>query len=247
LRDFEAYFYGFGGVFLGMAERKKSVEEMSDAERAALFPIVLSEYNPNWREWFFEERARIEGLIGAENIAAVTHIGSTSVQDLTENAVKIKHLGRASEPDLTGSIVSITHIGSTAVPGLTAKPTVDILLEIQDGADLERLKSTFPRSEYVRLGRQTVPTDDIMIFLKGYTAEGFAERVFHIHVRYKGNWDEIYFRDYLISHPETAAEYAELKQKLKDEYEYDRDGYTSAKGNFIKRITELAKKERKNK
>jgi GrpB-like predicted nucleotidyltransferase (UPF0157 family) len=299
-----------------MEERKKSVEELSDEERAALFPIVLNEYNPNWREWFLEEKTRIEGLLSAGNIGGMTDIGSesglagvggmTSTADLgaienvvkvtdigsesglagvggmtnaadlgaienvvkitdigskselagvggmtnaadleaIENAVKVTRIGNTSEQDLTGSIASITHIGSTAVLGLTAKPTVDILLEIPNGTDLKRFKAAFPKSEYVRLDRQTTPTDDIMIFLKGYTAEGFADRVFHIHVRYKGDWDEVCFRDYLILYPKIAAEYAELKRKLKDEYEYDRDGYTNAKGEFIKRTTELAKRER---
>ena len=32
---------------------------------------------------------------------------------------------------------------------------------------------------------------------KGYTSQGFAERVFHIHLRYAGDHDELYFRDYM--------------------------------------------------
>lgn len=55
-------------------------------------------------------------------------------------------------------------------------------------------------------------------------------------MRYPGDWDEVYFRDYLIAHPETTAEYAALKSKLKDSFEHDRDGYTDAKGEFIRAI-----------
>ena len=36
------------------------------------------------------------------------------------------------------NIVRISHIGSTAIPGLTAKPTVDVLLEITDDTDLDK-------------------------------------------------------------------------------------------------------------
>jgi hypothetical protein len=59
--------------------------------------------------------------------------------------------------------------------------------------------------------------------------------VFHIHVREIDDYDEAVFRDYLISDPETAAGYAALRRKLKDEFEHDRDGYTSAKTEFIGR------------
>ena len=78
-------------------------------------------------------------------------------------------------------------------------------------------------------------------FNKGYTETGFAERVFHLHLRYVGNNNELYFRDYLIEYPEVAKEYEELKLRLWKEYEYNRDGYTSAKTEFVKKYTEQAK------
>jgi SAM-dependent methyltransferase len=79
------------------------------------------------------------------------------------------------------------------------------------------------------------------MFLKGYTSAGFAEKVYHIHVRYPGDWDEMYFRDYLILHPEAAAAYATLKRQLQEQFAYDRDGYTDAKGAFIKDVTKRAR------
>jgi GrpB-like predicted nucleotidyltransferase (UPF0157 family) len=87
------------------------------------------------------------------------------------------------------------------------------------------------------------------MFLKGYLPDGFAEKVYHIHVRYLRDsanhtmiWDELYFRDYLIGHPETAAEYAALKARLHKDFEHNRDGYTNAKTAFIRAVTEKAKK-----
>jgi GrpB-like predicted nucleotidyltransferase (UPF0157 family) len=71
-------------------------------------------------------------------------------------------------------------------------------------------------------------------FNKGYTPDGFAERVYHLHIRYTGDWDELHFRDYLIAHPEAATEYAALKRRLFADYEFDRDTYTEAKGDFIR-------------
>lgn len=78
-------------------------------------------------------------------------------------------------------------------------------------------------------------------FNKGYTEKGFAERVFHLHLRYAGNNNELYFRDYLIEHPDTAREYEKLKLKLWKKYEYNRDGYTNAKTEFVKQYTAKAR------
>ena len=100
-----------------------------------------------------------------------------------------------------------------------------------------------PNEEYICLRKEgnSLSEHDRVMFLKGYLSDGFADKVFHIHVRYPGNYDELHFRDYLIAHPETAAEYAGLKRNLFKDYEHNRDGYTAAKGEFIRRITEKAK------
>lgn len=63
-----------------------------------------------------------------------------------------------------------------------------------------------------------------------------------MHVRYPDDWDELFFRDYLIAHPETATEYAALKSKLRKDFEFDRDGYTDAKTAFIRTVIAKARK-----
>ena len=65
--------------------------------------------------------------------------------------------------------------------------------------------------------------------------------MFHLHLRYAGNNNELYFRDYLIEHPDTAREYEKLKLKLWKKYEYNRDGYTNAKTEFVKQYTAKAR------
>ena len=142
------------------------------------------------------------------------------------------------------NIAGIHHCGSTSVPGLTAKPTVDILLEVVETVDIEKLIAMMSM-EYICLRREgnSLSEHDRVMIIKGYTDTGFADKVYHIHVRNPGDWDELHFRDYLITHPEAAAEYAELKRRLFKEYEYDRDGYTAAKGEFIREITKKAKEK----
>jgi GrpB-like predicted nucleotidyltransferase (UPF0157 family) len=140
------------------------------------------------------------------------------------------------------NIVRINHFGSTSVPNLYAKPTIDILLEIQDYTDTKKLISFLKCIDYIYSHQPNNPPPHMM-FMKGYTADGFRGQAYHLHVRYSGDWNELYFRDYLILHPEIAEEYGKLKLKLKEFYEFDRDGYTDAKSFFIRRITKQARKE----
>ena len=86
-----------------------------------------------------------------------------------------------------------------------------------------------------------IESDDRRSFNKGYTPEGFAEKVFHLHLRREGDNDEICFCDYLNDHPDIAKEYEELKLKLWKKYEHDRDAYTDQKTEFVRKYTEIAK------
>ena len=139
------------------------------------------------------------------------------------------------------NVLRINHFGSTAVKGLLSKPTVDILLEIGVSCDITRLTGNLEAAGWLLMRRESDPF--ALVFNKGYTPFGFAERVFHLHARYFGDWDELYFRDYLNAHPAIAREYGELKLRLLKEYEHDRDGYTDAKTEFISRHTRAARRE----
>ena len=136
----------------------------------------------------------------------------------------------------------ISHIGSTAVPGLLTKPTVDILLEV-DPKDERPLLVEKLTGEGWRLMDEGEQPYFKLVFNKGYTPQGFAEKVFHLHVREYGDWDELYFRDYLRAHPAAAQEYAALKKTLQPQYEHDRDGYTAAKTAFVQAGSRLARQE----
>ncbi|MBY6953238.1 GrpB family protein [Clostridium botulinum] len=144
------------------------------------------------------------------------------------------------------NIERINHIGSTSVNRLIAKPTIDILLEITRNCDLKFLVNVLEENGYIFEKQPQKPAPHMM-FMKGYTEKGFAEKVFHLHVRYLGDWDELYFRDYLQSHTDISQAYGDLKIALKDKYEHNRDGYTEAKTEFIRKYTTIAKIEFNNK
>ena len=136
-----------------------------------------------------------------------------------------------------GHIIRISHIGSTAVTALLAKPTIDILLEISEDTDIESITKELKDKGYnVNYGR-----NDIITFIKGYTPRGIEGQTFHIHVRHSGDWDELYFRDYLILHADVARKYETLKKELQEKFLYDRESYTDEKGQFISEHTNKAR------
>ena len=135
-------------------------------------------------------------------------------------------------------IVRLSHIGSTSVKTIWAKPIVDILLEIPKETDMTVMKDLLLQNGYLLMSE----SQGRMSFNKGYTLSGFAERVFHLHLRYEGNHDELYFRDYLQEHPAVAKNYEKLKLSLWKQYEHNRDAYTDSKTDFIMKYTKEAKK-----
>ncbi len=139
-----------------------------------------------------------------------------------------------------GVIVRISHIGSTAVPGLLSKPIIDILMEVSKQCDIKHVSDGLKASGWILMNSVDMPNFK-QSYNKGYTKYGFEEKVFHLHLRYIDDWNELYFRDYLIEHPEIAREYAVLKEMLRNKYEHNRDAYTDAKEEFVKTYTQLAR------
>ena len=177
----------------------KKLTEMSLEELWQLFPIILTEHQECWKEWYLEEEALLK-----------------------KNLLQVER---------------ISHIGSTAIPTIWAKPIIDILVEIPRESNLYDYKDLIINNGYICMSQ----SENGLSFNKGYTENGYAERVFHLHLRYVGDNNELYFRDYLIEQPDVAKEYEELKISLWKEYEHNRDAYTNAKTEFVKKYTEKAK------
>lgn len=135
-------------------------------------------------------------------------------------------------------INAIHHYGSTAIPNIKAKPTIDIMVEVSKDVDKSKLESDFKEASYFKM---TDESNGLPMFAKGYTKYGFAKRVYHVHLRYVGEQDDLLFKDYLCKHPDAAKEYEQLKIELKKKYELDRDSYTNAKHDFILSILDKAK------
>ena len=103
---------------------------------------------------------------------------------------------------------------------------------VEDGAP-EAVRQAAERCTYTVMSEKNDPEYRLDL-CKGYTPQGFADKVFHLHIRHPGDWDEIVFRDFLRQNPAKADEYAKLKTVLQKRFEHNRDAYTEAKGDFIR-------------
>lgn len=133
----------------------------------------------------------------------------------------------------------ISHIGSTAVQDIWAKNIIDVMIEIPPYADMKDIAQILEQNGFTVMSSET----NRISLNKGYTEARFADKVFHIHLRYAADNDELYFRDYLNEHPNVAKEYEALKLRLWKQYEHNRDAYTDAKTDFISKWTAEARKE----
>lgn len=137
----------------------------------------------------------------------------------------------------------IEHFGSTAVPGLSAKPIVDVLVEVASLDETkQRIVPVLEAQGYEYFWRPSWG-DDIPPFYAWFIKRRTdGERTHHIHMveSHFEHWDRLLFRDYLIEHPDVAKEYGDLKARLSGTHQNDRVAYTQAKSDFVRRVTRRA-------
>ena len=125
--------------------------------------------------------------------------------------------------------VTLYHIGSTAIANIYSKDIIDIILEIYKSDDFDSIMDILNVEWELRWKE-----DDKAFLVKGYGDNGFQAKVYHLHVRRKGDIEEVKFRDILIENPKIAKQYEKLKLDLELTYKYDREGYTAGKTKFIR-------------
>ena len=147
-------------------------------------------------------------------------------------------------------VVRINHIGSSAIPDIKAKPVIDILLELDGTSNVDNIVEAL---KSIGFGVEvSMKKEDPFEYLlaKGMTVDGFAEKVFLLHLRYAGDWDELYFRDYLLDNPDAAKEYSRLKEQILDDISEGKlermpkgqpNGYSNAKYSFVRDISQKAR------
>lgn len=129
--------------------------------------------------------------------------------------------------------LAIEHVGSTAVPGLSGKPTIDILVLVEDMAIVDALAQPMEAADYRSLGDYISKGAWLFVEEKEHT------RLCNIHVFQKDDHhvqEMLKLRDYLRSHPKTVAEYSALKLDLASKYPNDYGQYRKFKDEWMEQL-----------
>ena len=143
------------------------------------------------------------------------------------------------------ALAAIHHVGSTSVPGLPAKPTIDILVVLRETGTIDRFSASMERLGYRVRGEcldAEIPGTPGRFY---FTKNRGDERTHHVHACAVGHSeiaDKLAFRDYLRAHPQRAAEYAALKQRLAREHRHDNIGYMRGKDTYVKSLLDDARR-----
>lgn len=124
----------------------------------------------------------------------------------------------------------LEHVGSTAVPGLAAKPILDLQLSVAVIEPHEPFAAPLGRRGYLFV--PTGESPDFLFFAKPTE----RPRTHHLHVCEAGSEHELRHlavRDFLRTHPDEAARYAQLKRGLAARHPQDRLAYIEGKDEYV--------------
>ncbi|MDQ5957901.1 MAG: hypothetical protein QG665_234 [Patescibacteria group bacterium] len=144
-----------------------------------------------------------------------------------EDEVKYLH------PIFSNQAISIEHIGSTAVSGLAGKPTIDILITVENIKIADEMSEKIEALGYKSLG------DYINQGSRLFVKEKDNERLVNLHifeVTHPHVKDMINLRDYFRSHPGVVEEYSKLKLDLVKKYSNDYGLYRKYKDEWMEQI-----------
>ncbi|WP_368505028.1 GrpB family protein [Alkalihalophilus sp. As8PL] len=140
------------------------------------------------------------------------------------------------ETVLDGECITIHHIGSTAIPTISAKPIIDMMVEVKDIKKVDDFNVKFENLGYEAMGENGI-TD------RRFFKKGGDNRTHHVHIFEQesiGIKRHLAFRDYMLAHPDEARRYSELKQKLARNFPSNIDRYIEGKDAYIKEIEKKA-------
>jgi GrpB-like predicted nucleotidyltransferase (UPF0157 family) len=199
--------------------RARTVTDLSLAERAEITELAQPYFWP-----------------GYERVRPARPNERVEIHEYDPEWVPLFHQIRdALKEKLTLTNYAIEQIGSTSIPGLCAKPTVDVMLCVENSHDEQGYLEAASFA-----GFELVTRDDQHRF---FTTPASEPRYAQLHVcdlESQFAVEHLLFRDYLIAHPQTRDAYAELKRAAATEWGDDRIAYTYAKNSFILETIEKA-------
>ena len=132
--------------------------------------------------------------------------------------------------------LKIEHIGSTSVVGLSAKPVIDILIEVNCLAELDKANKHIEALGYLVKGENGITG-------RRYFQKGGIQRSHHVHAFQANDMNLLRhraFKEYLIAHPKTLLAYDKVKKVAVAQSDNNINTYMMFKNNFIQQHEKLA-------
>jgi GrpB-like predicted nucleotidyltransferase (UPF0157 family) len=134
----------------------------------------------------------------------------------------------------------IHHFGSTAIPNMPGKNIINLFIS----CPITEFESTLIKLDELGFSnhpyRQEPSNRPLKVAEIKFNGKPYG---IHVHLLEFGSQNEknaLFFRDYLILHPDVAKEYANLKEKALIENNNDPEIYRQEKNAFIRSILEIA-------
>ena len=126
--------------------------------------------------------------------------------------------------------IAVEHIGSTSVPGMDGKPTIDVLIIVNDLAITDKHVAAMGDAGYEYFPGYV--SADSILFRK--IKDGAILSNVHVFQKDHSHVHEMLtLRDYLRSHPEEVKVYSNIKKELFQKYPDDYAMYRKLKDEYM--------------
>lgn len=167
------------------------------------------------------------------------------IHNYSDSFVELFNTEKKKLKKILGNFCLIEHIGSTAIPKVDGKGIIDIMVVFENIKDIKSAVELLQNNGYILSDNKIERTGRIFMSTSGKKESCLGD--VHLHITTKDNdsyLNAILFRDYLKKHPKRKKEYVDLKYQLFNKVNGNRTKYTELKSGFIKKIIDLAKKEK---
>ncbi|OIU71718.1 GrpB family protein [Rossellomorea aquimaris] len=132
-------------------------------------------------------------------------------------------------------VKQVEHIGSTAIPHLPAKPIIDLMASVPSFDQINPIAESLSLHQW----HYVPPELDKQPWRRFFVKVENDKRTAHLHLMQEGEerWEQqLIFLEKLRANPQLVEEYAKIKHQLAQEFQNDREGYTEAKAEFIRKV-----------
>ena len=162
-------------------------------------------------------------------------------QPYNDNFTKLYHEEEVKLKNIINSNVFIEHCGSTAVPGLGGKGIIDIII----GSKLNLIPIISKKLQASYYNYKPNKSKRNSLFFQ-YDYPGIISRRVHIYLVEvnKEDWiSKLVLRNFLVKYNKITKEYNELKKRVINLVEEDKEIYQAARKDFLDKLTKQAKEE----